>query len=130
MDGWIFELANGLAGRSPIADGIFTVLARYGPLAFVATFVALWFWPGPRHRRDRWQRSAMLTAGSTLGALAVNQVVSRLWPRHRPFVHHAAVLLLPASHDPSFPSDHAAFVFCLLYTSDAADDLTRVDLGG
>lgn len=53
----------------------------------------------------------MLAAISTLGSLGVNQVVSRLWPRPRPFLNHAAVLLLPASHDPSFPSDHAAFAF-------------------
>ncbi|MHB0980046.1 MAG: phosphatase PAP2 family protein [Thermoleophilia bacterium] len=48
---------------------------------------------------------------STLGALGVNQVASRLWPRPRPFLDHAAVLLLPPSRDPSFPSDHAAFAF-------------------
>ncbi len=111
MDGWAFEFVNGLAGRSSTADGLATALARYGPLTFVVTFIALWFWPGPRHRRDRWQRAAMSAAGSTLGALGVNQAASRLWPRPRPFVHHAAVLLLPASHDPSFPSDHAAFAF-------------------
>lgn len=113
MDSQIFERINGLAGRNPVFDGLLSFLAGYGPLLLVAAFVALWFWPGLQPWRDRWQRSAVLAAGSALIALGVNQVISRAWVRPRPFVHHAAVLLLPASHDPSFPSDHAAFAFAV-----------------
>ena len=113
MDSQIFERVNGLAGHNPVLDGLLSFLAGYGPLLLVAAFVALWFWPGPRPWRDRWQRSAVLAAGSALIALGVNQVISRAWFRPRPFTHHTALLLLPASHDPSFPSDHAAFAFAV-----------------
>ena len=49
--------------------------------------------------------------------MLVNQVVSHLWDRPRPFAaHHAATHLLSApSPDPSFPSDHAAAAFAIAF---------------
>lgn len=46
---------------------------------------------------------------AALGALAVVQVIDRLWARPRPFIAHPDTVHLLVAHaaDPSFPSDHA-----------------------
>ena len=57
---------------------------------------------------SRWVFLAgVLAAISVLVALGVNQVIGWIWARPRPFVGHPHTLLLPASHDASFSSDHA-----------------------
>jgi undecaprenyl-diphosphatase len=58
--------------------------------------------------------SGLLAAALALG---VNQVISHLWDRPRPFAAHAAGthLLAAPSPDPSFPSDHAAAAFAIAF---------------
>ena len=58
--------------------------------------------------------SGLLAAALALG---VNQVISHLWDRPRPFAAHAASthLLSAPSPDPSFPSDHAAAAFAIAF---------------
>lgn len=41
-------------------------------------------------------------------ALSINAILNRAVPRPRPFATLPAHLLVPAPHDSSFPSDHAA----------------------
>jgi undecaprenyl-diphosphatase len=111
LDGWIFEHVNGLAGHTAWLDGALIFFTHYGPYLFIVAFVAAWFWPGPPDRRTRWQLAAIITAIGVLLALGLNQVIIHLWERSRPFVDHPALLLVPAAHDPSFPSDHSTFAF-------------------
>ena len=60
-------------------------------------------------RHDVWARAAGL-------ALPVNQVISHLWSRPRPYAAHSAVTVIAdRSTDPSFPSDHAAAAFAIAY---------------
>jgi hypothetical protein len=48
--------------------------------------------------------------------LAVNQVISHLWDRARPYdAHHTIVPLMTPSADPSFPSDHATAAFSIAF---------------
>lgn len=113
MDTRLFVAINGLAGQHDVVDDLFEVIARYGPFLMIAVLLGLWFWPATRERRDQLQAAAIVaTIGATL-ALGVNQVIIHLWDRPRPFAAHAATLLLTPSHDPSFPSDHAAFAFAV-----------------
>jgi undecaprenyl-diphosphatase len=111
MDLRLYAAINGLAGRSPVLDDLGIAAAKYGPYLFMALLVALWFWPGTREARRGRQVTGAIAAASAAVALIINQLLGHLWYRDRPFVGHHAILLLPASHDPSFPSDHAAFAF-------------------
>ena len=61
-----------------------------------------------------------------LGDVYKRQVQDRL---HRPLQQRRSVRFLPV-FDIFRPQHAALFAGCLLYTSDAADDLLCVDLGG
>jgi len=111
LDTGLFEWINGWAGHAHLLDSLVLGISRYGPYVFVALFVIMWLWPGPRERRDRWQWAAIVAAGGALLALGTNQVIVHIWARPRPFVFHPAHVLGTRSTDPSFPSDHAAFAF-------------------
>ncbi len=113
MDALLFQAINGLAGHHPIVDAIFAMISGYGPYMLLGALALLWFWPGDRPQRDRRQRAILIAVLSVAVALLVNQAIIRLWDRPRPFVAHAATLLLPPSPEPSFPSDHATFGFAV-----------------
>lgn len=113
MDDALFAATSGLAGHHAMLDDICVLASSAGPYPLMGTLTLLWFWPGDRSRRDRWQGDVMIALLSTAVALVLNQVIIHLWNRPRPFVMHAATLLLPPSHDPSFPSDHASFGFAI-----------------
>lgn len=113
MDTSLFHAVNALAGNIDQIDDFFEFSARLLPLALVGLLLALWFWPGTRTERDARQWTCVAATGASALALGFNQVIIHIWERPRPFVDHPTVLLLPPSHDPSFPSDHAAFVFAI-----------------
>lgn len=113
MDGWLYEKINGLAGHHRYLDGLMSAVARFGPFLLAAWCLVLWFEPGTREERTLKQKAAVIAAAATLLALGVNQVVIRIWQRPRPYTAHPATLLLHATRDPSFPSDHAAMSFAI-----------------
>jgi len=113
MDNALFSAINGLAGHVDGIDDIFELIGQLTPYVLVALLLTMWFWPAGRATRDRYQWGAIAaTLGASL-ALALNQVIIRLWARPRPFVARHATLLLAPSRDPSFPSDHATFGFAV-----------------
>jgi undecaprenyl-diphosphatase len=70
--------------------------------------------------RGKWRsvsgRHGVIAAGLSVAlALAIAQVIAHIWERPRPYVAHAdsAHLFIQASHDSSFPSDHAAAAFAI-----------------
>ena len=113
MDAGLFAAINGLAGHVDSVDDIVELFTRVVPFVLVGLALLAWFWPGPRVERDRRQWSAIVAGVGAALALGINQVIIRLWDRPRPFMTHSATLLLAPSHDPSFPSDHAAFGFAV-----------------
>ena len=84
---------------------------------FVFATMALWFLdrPGARYRWKLACLSGLTAAG--LG-LVVSQFITHLWQRPRPFAAHPVetLLLVPPSHEPSFPSDHAVAAFAIAFT--------------
>jgi undecaprenyl-diphosphatase len=113
MDQALFHAINGLAGHIDGVDDGFELFSKLVPIAMLAMVAALWFWPGSRDDRDRREWGVIAACAGAASALAINQIIIRLWDRPRPFVSHHATMLLAPSHDPSFPSDHATFGFAM-----------------
>ena len=108
MDSSLFQFVNGLIGRSVWLDR-FMYLSADG-LPFVCALVLVGLWLTWQHRQ---QLGAFLAVVSAFSALGVAQIIIRLFPRPRPFNVLPAHLLVNASQDPSFPSDHATFAFAI-----------------
>jgi undecaprenyl-diphosphatase len=113
VDAGLFSAINGLAGHFDSVDDFFELFSRIMPYVLVGLALLAWFWPGSRAARDQRQWGAIVAGVSAALALGVNQIVIHIWARPRPFMTHSATLLLAPSHDPSFPSDHAAFAFAV-----------------
>ncbi len=113
MEWTLFHAVNGLAGHSDAIDDTLEFAARSLPLLLLPLLLAFWFWPGSRIERDARQWACLVATAAAGLALALNQVIIRLWDRPRPFAAHDVHLLLKPSGDPSFPSDHATFVFAV-----------------
>ena len=111
MDAALYTAINGLAGHVDSLDDVLAFIANYGQYLMLVPLVLLWFWPVGSRTRRQW--SVITAVLAVLLALGTNQVISHIWDRPRPFVAHAHVLLLAASTDPSFPSDHAAGAFAI-----------------
>jgi undecaprenyl-diphosphatase len=109
-----FHAVNGLSGHSSIADDVLTFVANDLQLIIVAIVALTFLFPFAHERRER-RRGAVLATASAAIALLLNQPISHLVDRARPYVAHPAHahLLIAPSHDPSFPSDHATGAFAL-----------------
>ncbi len=114
MDYQLEQWMNGPAGSHPAWDAAMRAVALSGEAIFVGLAV-VWFlygWLRGRAAERQGSISALLGAG---GALLVNQVITHVWFRPRPFITHPATVhvLLGHSTDASFPSDHAAAAFAV-----------------
>jgi undecaprenyl-diphosphatase len=107
MDYQLERLINGPAGTHPLWDTLMKGVANGAEPLFLA-LIALWFLYGwvKGHSADR--QGALTAFVAALGALAIVQLIDRLWARPRPFVVHPDTVHLLVAHatDPSFPSDH------------------------
>lgn len=111
MDWRIYHVINVFVFHHAWLGRAFSSLEAWSvPVIAVAT-IALWLLAPPGAGR-KWKLAsacALLSAGL---ALLVNQVISAIWDRPRPFdTHPSAHVWGTRSHDPSFPSDHAAAAF-------------------
>jgi undecaprenyl-diphosphatase len=113
MDDDLFATINGLAGKERVLDILSVGLSRFGPFLLLVALCLIWFLPATDAKREWRQRLVLIAAIGTASSLLVNQILIRIWNRPRPFAVQAAILLLPPSHDPSFPSDHATFAFAV-----------------
>jgi undecaprenyl-diphosphatase len=109
----LFKLLNGFAYHHDRVEDLLRFIALQGQVFFVALLAVVFL------MRGKWAsasaRHGVVAAGfSALLALGLAQVISHLWERPRPYVGHAGThLFIPASHDPSFPSDHATAAFAI-----------------
>jgi undecaprenyl-diphosphatase len=104
-----------VATNDPLEDLVTTFASLAVPVLAIGT-IGLWFVARPYGDR-RWKVSAASALAGAGLALLVNQVISHLWARPRPYVDHTASthLLASRSIDPSFPSDHAAAAFAIAF---------------
>jgi undecaprenyl-diphosphatase len=114
MDYRLEQWINGPAGQHPALDTVMRDAASWGQWLFggivVAWMLYAWLRGGAADRRGA--LTALFGAGIALG---INQVISSVWNRPRPFVAHSDTVhvLLAYSRDASFPSDHAAAGFAI-----------------
>jgi undecaprenyl-diphosphatase len=116
MDWTIFHTLNaGVATRDWLEDPVTALADALVPLYALAT-VALWLLARP-YGNPRWKLASASALTAAAVALAVNQVVSHLWARPRPFTDHPDLthVLAARTTDPSFPSDHAAAAFAIAF---------------
>jgi len=113
MDYQIFQAINGLAGHSGVVDACMEAIATKGPYVLVGIVALLWLLPSPTTPRGLERRLVLYALLTAAVALGINQMIGHVWARPRPFVAHHVTLLITGSHDPSFPSDHAALGFGL-----------------
>jgi len=110
LEQWI----NRPAGEHPALDTVMRDAASWGEWVFGGIVIAWLLYAWLRGTRvDR--RGALAALFGAVIALGVNQVMSHIWNRPRPFVDHAHAVhvLLAYSRDASFPSDHAAAGFAI-----------------
>lgn len=114
MDYRLEQWINGSAGQHAGLDTFMRDAASWGQWVFgsivVAWILYAWLRGGAADRRGA--LAALFGAGIALG---VNQIISHVWARPRPFVAHpgSVHVLLASSGDASFPSDHAAAGFAI-----------------
>ena len=116
VDLTLYKALNGFANRHDDFEDVLRLFAVYAQYFFVALLGALFL------ARGKWRslnaRHGVIAAGfAALLALGAADLISHIWARPRPYVAHPADahLFIPASGDPSFPSDHAVGGFALAF---------------
>jgi undecaprenyl-diphosphatase len=109
----VHELNELMRSRDGVEDPV-TVFASAAVAIYAFAVIALWFVSRPEGVQ-RLRLACASALASAAAGLIVNQAIGQLWVRDRPYVEHpgSLVLFTPASHDPSFPSDHATAAFAI-----------------
>ncbi|MSQ25308.1 MAG: phosphatase PAP2 family protein [Dehalococcoidia bacterium] len=112
----IFHWLNGLVGRSSLFDNVVNLLASdfFLPVMITMAAFALWFVGKTPQARALNQRAFLYAAiGAGFANLLVRIVNGHLY-RARPFIAMPDTeVLFYRPHDPSFPSNAAAFAFAI-----------------
>ena len=105
----------GVATREWLEDPL-TALAEVAVPLYALATVGLWLLARP-YGNPRWKLASASALIAAAVALAVNQVITHLWDRPRPFTEHPGLthVLGARTTDPSFPSDHAAAAFAIAF---------------
>ena len=117
IDWSVFHFLNHLfAGHALVEDEIGDFTSDWAVPLFAAATIALWFLDRPG-RGYRWKIASLAGLTAAGLGLAIGQVITHFWQRPRPFVAHPheTILLVPPSHEPSFPSDHAIAAFAIAF---------------
>jgi undecaprenyl-diphosphatase len=114
MDWSVVHDLNELIRTHDLLEDPLKLFASLAVTIYAVATVALWFVSRPEGARRF--RLACVSALAAAGlALLLNQAIGHLWDRPRPYAAHphSLVLFTTPSHDPSFPSDHAAAAFAI-----------------
>ncbi len=106
----LLHALNGFVAARDAVEDPTTAFVQWSEAVFVALVVAVFLLGGRRGARG-----AVAALAAAALALAVGQLVSRIWGEPRPFVAHPRLVhpLVPHGSDASFPSDHATTAFAI-----------------
>jgi undecaprenyl-diphosphatase len=105
---------NQVVHAHPLLASAVVEFSSWGVTLFGVLAVGLWLLSPPGD--TVWKRACAAGLAAAAVGLVVNQVISHLWDRPRPYdAHHAIVPLLTRSADPSFPSDHATAALSIAF---------------
>jgi undecaprenyl-diphosphatase len=114
IDFTLYKVVNGFAYHHDGLEDFLRFVGQDAQYVFLALLAMLFF------VRGKWRslngRHGVVAAGfSAALALGAAHFIADLVARPRPYIAHpdAAHLFVPASHDPSFPSDHATASFAI-----------------
>lgn len=113
MDTSLFQALNDYTFSHSVLSDLARFIAEDAQFLFVGLLAVLFFATGGWRSVNG--RHGVVAAGlSALIGLGVAQLIGHLWDRPRPYeALDSAHLLLSASPDPSFPSDHAVAAFAI-----------------
>jgi undecaprenyl-diphosphatase len=114
MDWSVVHDLNELIRTHDLLEDPLKLFASLAVTIYAVATVALWFVSRPEGAR-RFRLACVSALASAGLALLLNQAIGHLWDRPRPYAAHphSLVLFTTPSHDPSFPSDHAAAAFAI-----------------
>jgi len=116
MDYRLYHAINEFVEAHAWLGQVAGALEAWAVPAFALATVALWLLARPG-TPSKWRFACVSALASAGLALLVAQAITRLWARPRPFsAHPDAAVWTGRSHDPSFPSDHAAAAFAIAVT--------------
>lgn len=112
LDTQLFYLLNGLAGRSPVLDGVIVFCASYLAYILVALFLALVFF-SHYAKRQKWELLIVAGMSSLIARFGAAELIRFFYHRPRPFLDLPNVHQLLTNSTYAFPSGHATFFFAL-----------------
>ncbi|MEA2424181.1 MAG: undecaprenyl-diphosphatase, partial [Thermoleophilaceae bacterium] len=100
----------------PLLDAVLSGFSSWGVTLFGVAAFALWLFDRPG-RAGIYRRACAAGLSAAAVGLIVNQIISHIWHRARPYeAHpHGVIPLIAGSHDASFPSDHATAAFAIAF---------------
>lgn len=112
-DNTLLFMINGLSGHSAWVDKVIMMLSEYGPVIFGLYLIGLWFSGNSVGEVTENRKRALYAFFAAMLAMGMNQVISHVWYRNRPYLDQPVNRLLQGAQDASFPSDHAAGAFSI-----------------
>jgi undecaprenyl-diphosphatase len=114
MDFTLYKAINTFTAQHDWSEDLASVYAQAIPIVLALVLAAIFLLPGSLASLSG-RRAAVAAGFSALVGLGIAHVITLVWDRPRPYVAHPGNfhLLIPASHDPSFPSDHATAAFAI-----------------
>ncbi|MDD5486367.1 MAG: phosphatase PAP2 family protein [Dehalococcoidales bacterium] len=117
FDQSLFLWINGLSGKFPVIDNIFSAIANDYFAIILGCMVMMALWTGTRNpQKRRHIQKGVMVASSSLGtAQGMVEIINNFWQRPRPFQELDVNLLFYPPTDPSFPSNSASVLFAMAW---------------